>query len=467
MMQLSRAANMLNAKLVGEDVLFTAVSKDTRTIHQGDLYVALKGDRFDGHDFIAEAASAGAVAAMVSEDVSNALPCIEVPDTRLALGALAAGWRNQFNGKVVGITGSNGKTTVKEMCRSIFAEHAGDSHVLSTQGNLNNDIGLPLTLLSLREQHQYAVIEMGANHVGEIDYLTHIARPDVALVNNAGPAHIEGFGSLKNVAHAKAEIYSGLGEQGIAVINKDDRFASLWLDICAQKTCRTFSLEDAQADVYASDLSEDAAGSQFVLHVDGEVEKLMLPLPGIHNVMNALAATAVCSSLGVKIHSIVKALEHFSAVKGRLNIRQAVNGARLIDDTYNANPQSFSAAMHVLVNMPGSAWMVMGDMAELGSDSKELHRALGEQAKRLGVNRLFATGIHSREAVRGFGVGAQWFAEQSLLIDALRSELNAGVVVLVKGSRSMAMENVVNALLPGSEQDDRKIINSGKSRGVR
>jgi UDP-N-acetylmuramoyl-tripeptide--D-alanyl-D-alanine ligase len=466
MMQLSQAANMLDAKLVGKDVLFTAVSKDTRTIHQGDLYIALKGERFDGHDFINDAATAGAVAAMVDENQNSTLPHIKVADTRLALGALAAGWRRQFTGKVAGITGSNGKTTVKEMCRSMLVQHAGDERVLSTQGNLNNDIGLPLTLLALREQHQFAVIEMGANHVGEIDYLTHIAQPDVALVNNVAPAHIEGFGSLENIAHAKAEIYSGLSAKGTAVINLDDHFAPLWLDICKQRTCRTFSLENTDANVYAGELQMDATGSRFVLHVDGASEKTTLALPGRHNVMNALAATAVCSSLGVKIKTIVAALKNFNPVNGRLNIKSAINGARMIDDTYNANPQSFNAAMQVLTTMPGSAWMVMGDMAELGSDAKELHRALGAEAKQMGVQRLFATGELSREAVRGFGTNAEWFAKQSSLIDVIKSELKPENIVLVKGSRFMAMEKVVSALLPVSKQGKNKSNGSGNRREV-
>lgn len=466
MMQLSQAANMLDAKLVGNDVLFTAVSKDTRTIHQGDLYVALKGEHFDGHDFIKDAAAAGAVAAMVDQNQNSSLPHIKVADTRLALGALAAGWRQQFTGKVAGITGSNGKTTVKEMCRSMFVQHAGETKVLSTQGNLNNDIGLPLTLLALREQHQFAVIEMGANHIGEIDYLTHIAQPDVALVNNAAPAHIEGFGSLENIAQAKAEIYSGLNAQGTAVINLDDHFAPLWLDICKQKTCRTFSLEKTDSNVYASQLQMKADGSQFVLYVDGASEKVTLALPGRHNVMNALAAATVCSALGVKIKAIAAALKNFNPVNGRLNIKSAMNGARMIDDTYNANPQSFNAAMQVLTTMKGEPWVVMGDMAELGSKAKELHRALGVQAKQMGVQRLFAVGKLSRETVRGFGTNAEWFAEQSLLINAVKSSIKPENIVLVKGSRFMAMEKVVSSLLPVPKQGKNKNNSSGNRREV-
>jgi len=464
MMYLSQAAGMLDAKMIGKDVLFEAVSKDTRSIHRGDLYVAIKGERFDGHAFIAQAAAAGAVAALVSEIQDDALPQIQVADTRIALGALAAGWRRQYGGKVIAITGSNGKTTVKEMCREILVQHAGESQVLSTQGNLNNDIGMPLTLLSLREQHRYAVIEMGANHVGEIDYLTHIAQPNVALVNNAAPAHIEGFGSLENVARAKAEIYSGLVDQGVAVINLDDNFAPLWLDACRQKNCRTFSLQSTNAYVFASEIQATADASCFSLHVGDEKAGVTLSLPGEHNIMNALAAATVCASLGVNIQVIATALKQFSAVAGRLNIKQGVNGARLIDDTYNANPQSFNAAMRVLVTMPGTAWMAMGDMAELGNDAEELHHVLGVQAKKIGIQRLFATGQLSREAVRGFGENAQWYADHTALVSAVKSELKPGVTLLVKGSRFMAMEKVVKELLAATDHENNN--NSGNRQEV-
>ena len=464
MMQLSQAASLLDAKLIGNDVMFTAVSKDTRTINSGDLYVALKGERFDGHAFVAQAAEAGAVAALVSDIQDTQLPQLQVADTRLALGRLAAGWRRQFKGKLVAITGSNGKTTVKEMCRCILAHDAGAEHVLSTQGNLNNDIGMPLTLLALRPRHRFAVIEMGANHVGEIDYLTHIAAPDVALVNNAAAAHLEGFGSIENVARAKAEIYSGLGAQGIAVINLDDVFAPLWLNDCKQKTCRTFSLESINAHVRTSELRNAADASDFILHVGTDQQALTLPLPGEHNVMNALAATAVCTALGVSIQNVVEALQNFVAVGGRLNIRQACKGARLIDDTYNANPRSFDTAMQVLMAMPGQHWMAMGDMGELGADTATLHAELGAAAKALGITRLFAIGAASREAVAAFGVGATWFADHAALVAAIEREMSADIVLLIKGSRFMAMEKIVNGLLVETHNNNNK--RSGNHREV-
>ncbi len=462
-MRLSQAAEIINAKRIGQDVLFSAISKDTRTIRDGDLYVAIKGENFDGHDFVAQAASSGAAAALVSKAQALELPQLEVSDTRLALGGLAAGWRRQFAGKVIGITGSNGKTTVKEMCRSILVAHASEAAVLSTQGNLNNDIGVPLTVLSLRAQHQFAVIEMGANHVGEIEYLTQIAQPHVALVNNVAPAHIEGFGSLDNIAQAKAEIYSGLVDQGIAVINLDDVYAPVWLDICKQKNCRSFSLESTTADVYASEIRLEPGSSQYMLHIDGEAAEVHLSLPGRHNLMNTLAASCVCGALGIKIKTITRALEKFSAVDGRLKLRRAVHGASLIDDTYNANPQSFAAAMQVLVTMPGRSWLVMADMAELGDRAAELHHELGVQAKMLGIEQLFAIGELSRETVAGFGTNAHWYKDQPSLLAAVREQLKSDVTLLVKGSRFMKMEQVVNGLL--SEIADEAENNNDNDSG--
>lgn len=463
MMRLSQAAEILDTRFIGQDVLFNGISKDTRTLHEGDLYVAIKGDNFDGNNFVAQAASAGAAAALVSSMQALELPQLEVKDTRLALGQLAAGWRQQYAGQVIGITGSNGKTTVKEMCRSILLAHAGEDAVLSTQGNLNNDIGMPLTVLSLRAQHQFAVIEMGANHVGEIEYLTQIAQPHVALVNNVGPAHIEGFGSLDNIAQAKAEIYSGLVEQGVAVINLDDVYASTWLALCKQKNRRSFALKNVAADVYASDMQLAAGSSRFVLHVDGSTADIHLPLPGQHNVMNALAASCVCSALDVKIETIAQALQAFSGVSGRLKLRAAINGASLIDDTYNANPQSFAAAMQVLVTMPGKPWMVMADMGELGANAAGLHHELGAQAKALGIEQLFAMGELSREAVAGFGANAHWFKDHASLLAAVRTQLSADVVVLIKGSRFMKMEVIVAGLL--SAIDAKTENNNNNSSG--
>lgn len=452
MMMLSQAASVLNGELLGSDVLFTAVSKDTRSIKAGDLYVAIKGERFDGHDFIARAGDAGAVGALVSQPQSTQLPQVRVHDTRLALGELAASWRQNFEGKVIGITGSNGKTTVKEMCNSILTKAASEEKVLCTQGNLNNDIGMPLTLLSLRGCHEYAVIEMGANHLGEIDYLAGIAKPDVAVITNAGPAHLEGFGSVEHVARAKAEIYGGLSSQGTAVINLDDNYADYWRGVCEGKKVTTFSMQDDSADFFAKQ-----ENSGFMLHTPvGQVE-VHLNLPGRHNVMNALAATAATLAVGVELNDIASGLSNFAGVAGRLSVKCASNGARIIDDTYNANPLSLAAAMDVLVSMEGDRWLVLGDMVELGADTEALHFEAGRRARDLGVARLLATGMMTRKAVDGFGKGAEFFEDRQTLVETIKNEMQSDTIILVKGSRSMAMENVVSELLNGDKKNNNRL----------
>jgi UDP-N-acetylmuramoyl-tripeptide--D-alanyl-D-alanine ligase len=449
MMMMSRAAEVLHAELLGRDVMFRAVSKDTRTIENGDLYVALKGHNFDGHDFVGRAAEAGAVGALVSEKQSIELPQICVNDTRLALGELAANWRQQFKGSVIGITGSNGKTTVKEMCSSILKQASGVDHVLATKGNLNNDIGMPMTLLLLRKHYRYAVIEMGANHLGEIDYLSRIAAPDVAVVTNAGPAHLEGFGSVENVARAKAEIYGGLVDQGTAIINLDDEYAAYWCDVCKEKTVLSFSMRNRTADIFA----EVSEGGVYILHTPVGRSEIKLVTPGSHNVMNALAATAACLAVDVGLEDIVAGLSNFSGVPGRLSVSHLSNGARLIDDTYNANPLSLAVAIQVLVEMGGKPWLVLGDMSELGDDAARLHFDIGKKAKEAGVKRLMAMGDYSHEAVDAFGEGAEFFDDRASLIDTVKSEVSGDTVILVKGSRVMKMEQVVSALL----DDNNKI----------
>jgi UDP-N-acetylmuramoyl-tripeptide--D-alanyl-D-alanine ligase len=454
-MMMSQIAEALDATLIGRDVMMTGVSKDTRDIHAGDLYVAIKGDRFDGHKFVSQANAAGAVGALVSELQAEArsrdVPQVQVDDTRIALGQLASYWRKKFTGKLVGITGSNGKTSVKEMCSKILIDHAGASSVLSTKGNLNNDIGLPMTLLELTEQHRFAVIEMGANHVGEIDYLTAIARPDVALVNNAGPAHLEGFGSLENIAKAKAEIYNGLSENGVAVINQDDQFASLWKDCCSGVKTVSFSMQDESADVYAKHIDNN----HYQIITKTEQADLILKVPGKHNVMNALAATAVTLSLGLPLQSIVTSLSGFENIQGRLTVRTAAAGYKVIDDTYNANPLSVSAAIDVLAVMQGDTTLVLGDMAELGKDAEKLHAEIGSEAKNAGIKALYATGTLSRNTVDAFGENGFYFENKKDLIDALTENLTADAAVLIKGSRSAAMEEVVEWILTQKNKNKR------------
>ncbi|MGB5456309.1 MAG: UDP-N-acetylmuramoyl-tripeptide--D-alanyl-D-alanine ligase [Gammaproteobacteria bacterium] len=450
MMLLSQAAKVLNGELIGKNAQFTAVSKDTRDLTAGSLYVALKGARLDGHDFVGQAGAKGAIAALVSKRQPAALPQIVVNDTRLALGELAAFWRLQFKTRLVGITGSNGKTTVKEMTRSILEQSAGVDKVLSTMGNLNNDIGMPMTLLSLRDQHEFAVIEMGANHPGEIDYLTRIAQPHVAVITNAGPAHLEGFGSIDKVASSKAEIYSGIIAGGTAVINADDAYADYWKDICSHlgenRSVLTFSMRDEAADVYAA-VTEVNKATRISLRTPLGNGTLELAVPGMHNVMNALAATAVTIALDIALDDIIQGLGEFGGVSGRLTTSYTSSGARIINDTYNANPLSLKAAMSVLAATAADTWLVLGDMAELGDEKEELHRKAGEQARDLGVKHLLATGNLARFAVEAFGQGAHFFADREQLVHRLAQGISEDSVVLVKGSRSMAMEQIVNALL--------------------
>ena len=461
-MMMSQVAQALDATLYGSDVLMTGVSKDTRDIHAGDLYVALKGERFDGHQFVENANSAGAVAALVSDiqtdEKIKEMPQVQVGDTRIALGQLAAYWcklwrQKSLTGKMIGITGSNGKTSVKEMCAKILADHAGDSAVLATKGNLNNDIGLPMMLLELQEQHRFAVIEMGANHVGEIDYLTSIALPDVAILNNVGPAHLEGFGSLENTANAKAEIFNGLPENGIAVINLDDAFASLWQKICINKKTFSFSMNDPSADVYAKHID----GNRYLIIADGSEAELSLKVPGKHNVMNALAATAATLSVGVSLSAIVASLSEFENIQGRLTVSVSDTGCRVIDDTYNANPRSVSAAIDVLVAQSGNRILVLGDMGELGESAGDLHADVGRRAKEAGIDSLYATGELSSNTVEAFGENGFYCKDKKELIDALQEKLTGNDVVLVKGSRSAAMEEVVERIL--THENNNKRVN--------
>ena len=458
MMWLSQAADAVDGKLVGNDTRFAAVAKDTRQMTRDSLYIALKGERFDGHDFVEQALVAGAAGVLVSEEQAIASPQIVVDDTRLALGKLAAYWRTQYKGQLVGITGSNGKTTVKEMVRSILVQAAGTERVLSTKGNLNNDIGMPMTLLNLRQQHDFAVIEMGANHPGEIAYLTYIAQPHAAVITNAGPAHLEGFGSLDKVASSKAEIYSGIVESGTAIINADDVYAGYWKDVCRKlgngRTILTFSMKEKSADIYA-DVTGVNLGLRMKLTTpigEGCVE---LAVPGMHNAVNALAATALAVAIDIALDDIIEGLSEFGGVSGRLTTAYTPSGARIINDTYNANPLSLKAAMSVLVATTADTWLILGDMAELGDEEEALHRTAGEQARELGVKHLLATGKLARFAVEAFGQGGCFFTDRKQLIDMLAENITRDSVVLVKGSRCMAMEQIVNALL--DRRNDQRV----------
>jgi UDP-N-acetylmuramoyl-tripeptide--D-alanyl-D-alanine ligase len=466
MMLLSQAAQATGGTLVpfagtgGGDVRIDGVSSDSRKIVQGDLFVALRGEHFDGYNFAATAAQAGAVAAMVNADSyqeglasgkeqeavpAPGIPLLLVEDTRVALGHLAAWWRSQFDIPVVAITGSNGKTTVKEMLAGILRVAADSADaVLATLGNLNNDIGMPHTLLKMNATHRYAVIEMGMNHPGEIDYLTRIAAPDVALINNASGAHLEGLGSVEAVARAKGEIFSGLQHHGTAVINSDDEYARLWRALAGAHPLLEFGL-NSEADVsgtwhpLGNGLRLDVTVPQGMFAAD-------LQVPGVHNARNALAATAAATVLNIPLETIAAGLEKFSGVTGRMQRKIGLHGASLIDDTYNANPASLRAAISVLAQAPGKHILVMGDMGELGDDAAILHAKIGAEARRAGIEKLYALGELSVNAVQEFGSGAQHYKRIEELQEALKKELDANTTVLVKGSRFMKMERVVEHL---------------------
>lgn len=439
------------------DIPVNGVSSDSRAVALGDLFIALRGEHFDGYNFVETAAQAGAAAALVNADSYQAqqatgkaqqaghipeIPLVLVDDTRLALGSLAGWWRNQFEIPVVAITGSNGKTTVKEMLASILRVAAGSADaVLATRGNLNNEIGMPLTLLQMNATHQYAVIEMGMNHPGEIDYLTRIAVPDVALINNASGAHLEGLGSVLAVAHAKGEIFAGLRHHGAALLNSDDQHAGIWRTLAGAHPLLEFGL-NANADIsgtwqpHGYGVRLDVTAPQGMFSAD-------LQVPGVHNVLNALAATAAATVLNIPLATIAEGLEKFTGVAGRLQFKYALHGASLIDDTYNANPSSMRAAISVLAQAGGKRILVLGDMGELGSEAAHFHAEIGAEARRAGIERLYALGILSVNAVREFGSGARHFGKIEDLQDALENELDANTTVLVKGSRFMKMERVV------------------------
>ena len=454
MMTLLEAAQAIGALASGPNVPFVGVSTDSRSVAQGDLFIALKGERFDGHEYIRTASSFGAVAAMVDQSWPGqdiGLPLLRVDDTRLALGRLAQAWRGLNNTPLVAITGSNGKTTLKEMVAAILrAEMWGDDPgegqdaLLATEGNLNNDIGVPLTLLKLRARHRYAVIELGMNHPGEIEYLSRMASPDIAVINNAQRAHLGLLGTLEAVAHAKGEIFAGLRSNGIAIINADDPHAYVWRELTGN--CKRIEFALSQPATVSARYSLTAFGSHIdFLTPQGEIST-HLQVPGAHNVRNALAACTVALALGVKPVSISAGLRAFSGVKGRMQRKSGTHGAILIDDTYNANPDSAMAALDVLAQFQGIKIFVLGDMGEAGPDGNAMHAEIGQYAKDLGIDRLFSLGELSHQAAAKFGNGSALYVRAEDLIANLRPLLKADVTVLIKGSRFMHMERVVDAL---------------------
>jgi UDP-N-acetylmuramoyl-tripeptide--D-alanyl-D-alanine ligase len=438
---LSQIARMVDGKLQGTDVAIERLERDSRKVQNGDMFIALQGEHFDAHTFVPQVVGK-ASAVLVAHVVDADIPQVVVDDVRLALGHLAAAWRKQFYKPVIGLTGSNGKTTVKEMLTAILSL---EGRTLATAGNLNNDIGMPLTLLGLRAEDDFAVIEMGANHFGEIDYLTRIACPDVAVLNNAGAAHLEGFGDIAGVARAKGEVFNGLTGQGIAIINADDAYAGYWAGLNAGRKVLTFGMRQS-ADVQGS----VDANNRFHLQAQGEALPVNLKLLGQHNRMNALAATAAALALGVSLATIRAGLESLQPVKGRLNPKRGKHGGMVIDDTYNANPTSTAAAVDVLAGLNGRKILVLGDMGELGETGEQLHVAIGQQAAGMGIDALYTLGALSAAAGKAFGTTGHAFMELDALLETLEQDLRPGTNVLVKGSRSSRMERVVDALTAGA-----------------
>jgi len=446
---LMQAAKSMQGKLHGIDARFRGVSTDTRTLREGELFFALHGPNFDGREFVAAAATKQAVAAVVDESVDAEIANITVDDTRVALGKLAASWRAQMPARVIAITGSNGKTTVKEMVTSCLSPSAS---TLATQGNLNNDIGLPLMLLRLSEAHEYGVFELGANHPDEIAYLAALAQPHVVLITNAAAAHLEGFGSIAGVARAKGEILQGTRTPEIALLNRDDAFYDMWVSMAKNAAILSFGISP-QADVHAIEIKSTMEGSDFTLVLPDTTLDISLPLAGTHNVLNACAAAAASTALGLVPEQIKEGLETVRPVSGRLQAIVGLADIQLFDDSYNANPASVIAAAEFLAAQAGESWLILGDMAELGADEGLLHESVGRAVCEVGISRLFTTGDQSKKTTAAFGENAAWLDSVDRLSDTLIAALmksipeQGAINVLVKGSRCTQMERVVSALM--------------------
>jgi UDP-N-acetylmuramoyl-tripeptide--D-alanyl-D-alanine ligase len=444
MMRLSELAHILGAPLRGSDVVFDTVGTDTRTIRRGDLFIALKGERFDAHAFVKQAADAGAVAAVVERASDAAIPQIIVGDTLAALASLGRHWRERFELPLIALTGSNGKTTVKEMLASILRAEAGDDGVLATRGNLNNHIGVPLMLLELRARHRYAAIEMGMNHPGEIARLAAIGRPTVALVNNAQREHMEFMSSIEAVAQENAAVFAALPADGTAVINADDAHAEYFREAAGAHRVVDFGIEKPAAVSGGYVLKN--LSSEIQLRTPDGVASATLAIPGLHNVRNALAACACAHAVGIAPEVMRKGLNNFRPYHGRLQVKRAVNGATVIDDTYNANPDSVRAAIDVLAKCAPPTVLVLGDMGEVGEHGAEFHREVGQYALGENISSLFAMGEQSRDAVAAFGAAGAHADSIDDLLNLLRVSVAPGATLLVKGSRFMRMERVVQAL---------------------
>ena len=438
-----------HGRLHGQDRSFNEIAIDSRKLTAGDLFAALRGDKADGHDFVRAAAAAGAAGAIVARIVQLPLPQIVVSSVEMALADAARAARAQFKGPVIGVAGSNGKTTVKEMIAAILSQRGP---CLSTRGNLNNHLGVPMTLLRLDDTHRSAVIEMGANRRGDVEQLVQIARPGIGLITNAGAEHLEGFGSLEGAARAEGEMVAGLPPGGTAVINADDAYASLWRAGTEARVV-SFGLRqeaDFRAEALRLELDAQDFLTRFRLESPLGAVDVRLSLAGRHNVRNALAAAAAATSAGATLSDVTAGLGSMRAVKGRLQLRRTRAGAWLIDDSYNANPSSARAGLEVLSELPGRRWLVLGDMAELGEFADSSHRELGELARALGVERLYAFGALAGLAADSFGAGAERYRDAAALTRALDAAITADVRLLIKGSRVNRLEQVVEALAPAA-----------------
>jgi len=448
---LREAARVLGAQLVGDDRPFEAVSTDSRTLPAGALFVGLRGPNFDGADFAAAALARGAVGAVVERALTDGqLPYIQVPDCLKALQSLARRWRAQFSVPLVGVGGSNGKTTTKEMTAAILSRRGP---CLSTQGNLNNHIGVPLTLLRLERSHCTAVIEMGANRIGDVAELVALASPTVGLITNAGAEHLEGFGDIDGVARGEGEMVAGLASGAAAVINADDVYAGYWRGVASGSRIATFGVR-AEADFKAKDVTQSIEGGRFATRFTLECplgrSAIALQAGGAHNISNALAAAAAAAAAGASLEDITAGLADFRAVAGRLQLKAGLRDSWIIDDSYNANPSSVRAGLDVLRTLSGPTWLVLADMAELGAHASDSHADLGRYARECRVARLFALGPESTRAVETFGSGGEWFTDADSLTRRLQAEIAPGVTVLVKGSRVNRLERVVQSLLGGA-----------------
>ncbi|MDC9725037.1 MAG: UDP-N-acetylmuramoyl-tripeptide--D-alanyl-D-alanine ligase [Gammaproteobacteria bacterium] len=446
-LHLSQLATLLACPAPIRDAEITGAIIDSRKAFLGCLFVALDGEHVDGHDYIAAARQAGATAALVSRLQDDELPQLLVADVTKAFGEIAKYWLQQCQTTVIAVTGSNGKTTVKEMIASILRQCGS---VVATQGNLNNDLGVPMTLMNVSPSTDYAVIEMGASCRGDISRLVEIAPPQFSVINNIAPAHLEGFGDLMGVAKAKAEIFLGLVEGGVGILNADMDFVNAWTSVLEGKQIRSFALEN-EADITAHDLQIDATSSHFMVNLDGEFDYINLPLPGKHNVANALAAIAVTSAMNVPASAIVKGLASTSSVPHRLQLRTGVNQSQLIDDSYNANPGSYTQALATLSSFSGKHCLVLGDFGELGAESEQLHRQMGIDAKEAGIQKLWTIGEKSEEASKAYGSGAVHFHTIEALMNTLKTELSSDDICLIKGSRFMQLDKLADALAEGGE----------------